>query len=117
MCGPSVWIWRTVSGQNAVSSIERLHAVEKMRRLLPLGGTAPLQVANLFVLPVRQETFWRLKLAQPLQDPLILEISFDLSTQSNAPHAAVLLGFLPARTPFQLATISDLLHSTAVQTQ
>ena len=79
------WKWRTLRGTNEIRETERLHAAEAIGDLLGLGTGNPLQAIN--VLVVRpQGSLWRMKLAQPLKEPVTLEADFDLmqtATEGN----------------------------------
>lgn len=66
------WTWKTERGPNHVRSFQRLRAVEAAAQLSFLGVRNPLEAAVRIVQPLPQREWWRLTLARPLREPLLL---------------------------------------------
>jgi hypothetical protein len=71
--GTTHWEWKAASGSNSVKAFERLPAAEAAPLLATLAVTGPLQAACLAAVPALPGERWRLTLARPLRDPLLLE--------------------------------------------
>src|SRR5262249_21370886 len=84
---PGAWPWKTVRGNNQVRAVQPLEAGEAETRLLALGARTPLETAVLLAVPPRSR-FWRLTLARPLREPLVLEATLDVSVQELSGMAA-----------------------------
>jgi hypothetical protein len=80
--GTARWEWKVANGSNAVKAFERLPAAEAVPLLAPLAAIDPLQAACLSAAPGLPGERWRLTLAHPLREPLLLEGSCEL------PHGA-----------------------------
>jgi hypothetical protein len=97
--------WTVLKGSNAIRHAERLSTAEALAPLLALGSCHPVQAAGLaaFRLP---GGLWRLTLAQPLREPLVLEAASELLPSAGrlpkearlleAPHWDVPLLLVPA---------------------
>jgi hypothetical protein len=72
------WNWRSEGGRNAVKGMQRLTAAEVLPHLFALCASTPLSALNLLYPQLSRVTWWRLTLAQPLREPLLLETTFDL---------------------------------------
>jgi hypothetical protein len=73
------WQWKSESSRNGVRAMRRLLVVEETPRLLPLGGVSALEVANLFAVPPPQGSVWRMTLAEPLHERLVLDMTAALN--------------------------------------
>lgn len=68
------WSWQVERGNNQVRSLQRLPAAEQAPRLCAwLGARQPLAAASLLAVPLPQGQCWRMKLARPLHEPLLLQ--------------------------------------------
>jgi hypothetical protein len=95
------WNWRCEGSHNAVAAMQRFRAVEYLTPLLSLGASTPLSAASLIRPLFGRANWWRLTLAQPLREPLLLETTFDLAVGTNDQHGerweVPLLGVLSAQ--------------------
>jgi hypothetical protein len=83
--GTTHWEWKAANGSNSVKAFERLPAVEAAPLLAPLAASAPLQAAYLSVIPGLPGERWRLTLAHPLREPLLLEGSCEFPPSAAPP--------------------------------
>lgn len=103
---PDVWSWRIEGGRNAVQRMQRLRAAEILPQLLPLGAGTPLAAMGLSQPLLGQTSWWRLTLAQPLREPLLLETTFDLAGEGLSVDPATRLGLLASGTLWESLTLS-----------
>src|SRR5207249_2966308 len=98
------WHWKTERGTNQVRGIERLHVAEAAPHLLALGASTVVAAASWLASPWASGTFWRLRLAQPLREPLLLEATLDLTSQQLPEDPLLQMLPLAAGTPLEALT-------------
>jgi hypothetical protein len=72
---PITWSWKSLSSNNEIRHVQRLQAVEVLSQFLPLGSTTAFECLGLLHLPPPRGTWWRLLLARPLDNQLLIEAS------------------------------------------
>jgi hypothetical protein len=77
-------IWKIKRGGNRIREVQRLPAGEIESWLGLLGSRTPFQTAGLMLAPSAQWTCFRITLARPLREQLLLEASFELTGQTSA---------------------------------
>jgi hypothetical protein len=97
------WNWRVVGNRNTVRSTERLHGAEVMRHLLAFAANNPVEAAGLLAVPPLHGSLWRLRFAEPLVEPLLLETTLDLAAQRPGTEISTHLGALMGPTPLHEA--------------
>ncbi|MCI0456536.1 MAG: hypothetical protein L0Z62_06100, partial [Gemmataceae bacterium] len=98
------WNWKTERGANSVRSTQRLHIAEAVSSLLALGASTAVEATSLLAPQGKPGTLWRLRLAQPLREPLLLEATLELTGQQFPEDPLALLLPLAAGTPLEAFT-------------
>jgi hypothetical protein len=105
------WNWRSKGGRNAVKQMQRLRTAEILPWLLPLGAGTPLAALGPSHPLLHRGTWWRLTLAEPLREPLLLETTFPLPGEGSP------LDTLSGLTPLAAGSILDWLALAAAASE
>ncbi|HMC66199.1 MAG TPA: hypothetical protein VKI65_14780 [Gemmataceae bacterium] len=108
------WNWRTVGGRNQVKAFTHLPAPEAASPLAALGARSALEAMNLFAAWPRQVSSWRLTLAEPLREPLVLETRHELAGRPSAREAAGHLTLLAGRDLLAALALASAAEQTSV---